>query len=966
MNGTLSAIFSSLRLPSSSLHAASHEGDNHAAESTSITALEQWARNVEAEDLKRASIEWCCGLEEADGPVRNETGSDVDWHRHLYWRLMNVEQFPEVLPVARRFLYQQFQTAAEEARSDIEHARGEESLAYTLRDGYSPTALESFMLAQHQRTMDAYHAYREEWDRKKKRAIDDASGDDDDSGWVLRHANALHPTKEYAKWWLLQNAPTKLVDGSWLQHAAGIGTADEDDKRTAMPLYKTFVEELGDGVLKMNHVSVYETCLESERITHPPHHTRGFSQDPRLPSHAYTRGCVQLALGQFAARDLFPEALGYNLGYEQLPLHLLITTHELPLLDIDPTYFLLHVSIDNGATGHAKMAVDAVVQYLDRVRVEKGVDAMRQHWQRILTGFYLSERNPLKSHLDARRRALHRSSASAPPYPRALFSTAAACIFASKAPYAHKIHPPDAMVGPYPLHYWLDPDHARERSAELVREMEKSRWVERGNPGASALVGRLCRFGGPMFAVFTEREMEVLGEWIRGLRPPPVEKEEEEEEENGGAVGAAMCPVSGRRDSIGNAKCPMMAGQTRRVSISSSVSLGKDQARTDLLPLISAKSRAGKFRHGSLTLMDPNSGAPRTINSLLAADDPSAVLDALVASGSVRAFLEAVQEGGCMAQWFGPNDRKVVEAWVASLDAPDAESRSVDSGHVVAPSAEAHNASRRNSADVTREPSDETVAAALDIIAAAAATKSITRKTSSSPTECMSIAPPQQPPLPLPSASALIPILSSPTSAAHHLASYILAHPFSSLPNTATTTTTTLDALHPLLQHISLGLPVTNHASPARHPTRTGATHLLFRRALVESHTLSALLRTLSSPTPTPTPSSSSSSSSPSSRTSASSSDDDDAVGQVLVYLLAVTIRDAPNLAAVCSAVVVMLEEITPLIGGAAGGGVASTQWRKFVGGLRQLIGGGGGGGVEPDVVAMRLWRNVRLPVAAA
>ncbi|KAJ3148752.1 hypothetical protein HDU89_004602 [Geranomyces variabilis] len=913
MNGTLSAIFSSLRLPSS-LHAASLETEQAgepAREQTSTSALEQWARNVEEEDFKRASTEWCDSLKEADGTNANETGSDVDWHRELYWRLMNVEQFPEVLPVARRFLRQQFQTAADEARLDVEHAR-EESLAYTLRDGYSPAGLESFMLGQHQRTMAAYHTYREEWDRKRAE-YDESSSPGDDSGF-LRHANALHPTKEYAKWWLLQNAPTKLVDGSWLQHAAGIGT-EEDDKRTAMPLYKTFVEELGDGVLKMNHVSVYETCLESEGITYPPHHTRGFSQDARLPSHAYTRGCVQLALGQFAARDLFPEALGYNLGYEQLPLHLLITTHELPLLDIDPTYFMLHISIDNGATGHAKMAVDAVVQYLDRVRVEKGTDAMREHWQRILTGFYLSERNPLKSHLDARR-ALHRAASP----PRALFSTAAACIFASKAPYAHKIHPPDAMVGSHPLHYWLDPDHATERSAELVAEMEKSRWVVRGDPSESALMGRLCGFGGPMFAVFTDSEMEVLAEWIKGLTPPVEENDD---------VETATCPVSGRKDSIRNAKCPM-AGQTRRVSIDSAENSWKDQARKDALPLISAKSRAGKFRHGSMTLTDPSSGAPRTINSLLAADDPSAVLDALVASGSVRAFLEAVQEGGCMAQWFGVKDREVVETWVASLDAPDAESRSVDSGHVMAPSAEAHNASRRNSADANREPSDEVVAAALDIIAAAAANNPVAHKPS--PIECETIVAPQ-PPLPLPSASALIPILSSPTSAAHHLASHILTHPFPPLSSTPTNIVT-LDALHPLLQHISLGLPLTNHASPARHPTRIGATHLLFRRALVESHTLSALLRILSPTTP------------PLVRS--------EAVDRVVAYLLAVTIRDAPNLSAVCGAVVVALEEIIPLLGSAGVG-----QWRKFVGGLRKLT-----GDVEPDAVAMTLWRDVRLAAA--
>ena len=49
------------------------------------------------------------------------------------------------------------------------------------------------------------------------------------------------------------------------------------------------------------------------------------------------RGTQQLALGHLAA-DYLPEVIGYNLGYEQPPLHLLITTQELRELGFDPYY----------------------------------------------------------------------------------------------------------------------------------------------------------------------------------------------------------------------------------------------------------------------------------------------------------------------------------------------------------------------------------------------------------------------------------------------------------------------------------------------------------------------------------------------------------------------------------------------------------------------------------------------------
>ena len=40
-----------------------------------------------------------------------------------------------------------------------------------------------------------------------------------------------------------------------------------------------------------------------------------------------------------------PEAIGFNLAYEQLAYHLLVTIHELKELRIDPYYFVLHVYV---------------------------------------------------------------------------------------------------------------------------------------------------------------------------------------------------------------------------------------------------------------------------------------------------------------------------------------------------------------------------------------------------------------------------------------------------------------------------------------------------------------------------------------------------------------------------------------------------------------------------------------------
>lgn len=152
--------------------------------------------------------------------------------------------------------------------------------------------------------------------------------------------------RSHALWFLQQVAPTKAVDGAWLHGALW----HWQDPRFH-GLIRTFLEELGDGDPRCNHVLIYQRLLS--RL--------GCSQERPLDPARYLQGTLQLALGQHCQRFL-PEVIGYNLGYEQPPLHLLITTHELAELGIDAYYFQLHVTIDNVASGHARRAVESVTE----------------------------------------------------------------------------------------------------------------------------------------------------------------------------------------------------------------------------------------------------------------------------------------------------------------------------------------------------------------------------------------------------------------------------------------------------------------------------------------------------------------------------------------------------------------------------------------------------------------------------
>ena len=104
-------------------------------------------------------------------------------------------------------------------------------------------------------------------------------------------------------------APTKLVDGAWLY-----GLLAHWRNARFPDLVRTYVEELGEGAPDKNHVLLYRDMLARH----------GLEQLHDLPDDRYQQGLIQLALG-WNAEIFLPEVIGFNLAYEQLPLHLLIT-----------------------------------------------------------------------------------------------------------------------------------------------------------------------------------------------------------------------------------------------------------------------------------------------------------------------------------------------------------------------------------------------------------------------------------------------------------------------------------------------------------------------------------------------------------------------------------------------------------------------------------------------------------------
>jgi hypothetical protein len=279
--------------------------------------------------------------------------------------------------------------------------------------------------------------------------------------------------RAHAQYFIRGVAPTKLVDGSWLY-----STLRHTSDWRYHGLIRTYLEELGDGEPSQNHVSLYQKLIADLEC------------DPldTLSDDHYVQGALQLALGHLGD-DFAPEVIGFNLGYEQLPLHLLISSFELNELGIDPYYFTLHITIDNASTGHAYKAVKALRDLIppnDR-------DAFMK---RVRAGYQLNE--------------LGKGTSSV----IASFDIDAEVVemLERKRVFGQHMHSDYCKLEGRTVNEWL----AEPGSIPAFLEVLQAKgWIKRGEPVAESRFWRLIEGdGAAMFGVFSEYEKQLLKDWI--------------------------------------------------------------------------------------------------------------------------------------------------------------------------------------------------------------------------------------------------------------------------------------------------------------------------------------------------------------------------------------------------------------------------------------------------------------------
>ncbi|MEQ1107056.1 iron-containing redox enzyme family protein [Acinetobacter seifertii] len=276
---------------------------------------------------------------------------------------------------------------------------------------------------------------------------------------------------------LIKVSPTKKVDGAWLYSSVHYW-----NDPVFHELIITYLEELGLGEPKANHVCIYDDLLRSLGLE---------SFDLLLDDEYYHQAVVQLALG-YAPPEFIPEMVGFNLGYEQLPLHLLISNYELAELGIDSKYFNLHITIDNIDNGHAHKAIKVIEDIYNKYRDKE------LFFTKLKQGFALNSRGESSSNIIKNLSLedfVHK-------------------ILKRKALVGQLIHNETRQFGCKTINQWLsNPDDI----AGLITHLTEQKWIKfNTDPEQSVFWRMINEENGKMFGVFNPVERQIIHDWIAG------------------------------------------------------------------------------------------------------------------------------------------------------------------------------------------------------------------------------------------------------------------------------------------------------------------------------------------------------------------------------------------------------------------------------------------------------------------
>jgi hypothetical protein len=304
-----------------------------------------------------------------------------------------------------------------------------------------------------------------------------------------------------------QFGPMNRTDGQWLRNITAVTKYPE----VIGLLTQIWHDENGgpDRDTRYNHSAIYTELMRSLGLPTDDVRSKKYVYDKKLLDSAFTVPLLQYVVSEFT-QDFLPEILGMTLHLEWESISLKTNIDLLRRYGIDPTFYQLHLAIDNTAEGHGWMAVQAVQRYLATFDGER----LQREWRRIWTG-YVAFRDA--GTLGDDLKALLAERAQRKPKPGAGVDRDAAeqavlALIQRKKPYGNLNHGGVTGSG-MSNDLFDDPPH-------MLDVLRQRKIVVAGDPGASRLLA-LFGINQPMYKVFTEDEQQIWYDWIASL-PPEV------------------------------------------------------------------------------------------------------------------------------------------------------------------------------------------------------------------------------------------------------------------------------------------------------------------------------------------------------------------------------------------------------------------------------------------------------------
>jgi len=298
---------------------------------------------------------------------------------------------------------------------------------------------------------------------------------------------------------------------------------------------------------------------------------------------------------------------------------------------IDPTYYAMHQAIDNAATGHGRMGVNAVKYYLRRVLANDGEEAMQAGWERIWNSYLCFKYQDfiLQSEI-TKQLAIGKNTS---------LSDQMVDMIQRKAPYAQYNHQDVKLDGKLLNDRFAESVKSRESAKELLQCIQKQPYLVNPNSPLESGIFKLMKFKSKMYGVF-EKDEQLL--WLRWI--------------------TSLAPQSNPQNHLAHRKLPRAAlAAAKEMNDDSSMKTALQYLKPNVCP------------SHSFTPIDSSDG---TVASVLN-EGVDAIMNALSNSSSLREeFLNAVHSEGAMgSSWdqvipgLGQKGSTIADNWCAAKNA---------------------------------------------------------------------------------------------------------------------------------------------------------------------------------------------------------------------------------------------------------------------------------------------------------